>query len=164
MSSKKIKFNVFDYFVFFLIIASAIASMYILYSDGRIFKSSSLPVEYVLLVEGIDETFANNIKTGDIICENAHVTKIGQAEKVEVTDFKITKYDPALSQDVEIVVPEKKNIKITVMANASLSGNRYSVNGYIISAGTEIEFRVPDLVCTGKCIEFKEISVSGQKG
>ncbi len=160
MNTKKAKFNVIDAFIILAIIAVIAAAVWLC---GRldIFGKNEddredVKLRYVVEITMLDEQFSTVLEKEDRLFNARGTVELGYVKSCEIRDADKVTVD-ADGNTVISSVEGKKNLYITVEADAYIEGLSYYVNGMRIAVGEYIEFMTPELTCGGYCISFEEI-------
>ena len=156
---KNRKLNFVDIILLIIILAIASALIYVFVSPytKQIMSASTTKIEYKILVEGVRDELKYNISQGDKVTETTDLRVIGKVVSVEYSD---TEYVGADSEGNSVIgkYPGKKDITVTISADASSAGGTYEVGGFGIAAGKTINFRVPGFTGEGSCIYVGEVA------
>ncbi len=137
-----------------------------------------ISVEYTLVVENVNaglfglgvpeensELNADFIDTGDRVYDCEKGAAIGKVTSVRYEQAK--KSTGAVGENGTLIYanyPGHVNIIITVSGSGLGSDGVYSINGYEIRVGSDVEFRTEGYTANGKCVSVsgKEIDNSGK--
>lgn len=176
--------NFIDWLLILVALASIGAFVYFaFFSELDLFgkDEQKINVEYTLRVEKVNAEFflglnndslpdtrttlnADFIDVGDKVYSSADGTLVGRVKSVEYERSKIStnKYD-----DNGILIyaeyPGYVDFIITVSGSGLGTDGVYSINGYEIKVGSDIQFRTEGYNAVGKCIKVsgKEIENNG---
>ncbi len=158
MSKAKIKFNLIDALILVLVLAVIALLLYVfVFSETSSVQSASADryeVTYVVEITGISEEFADIIAAGDTAIDSSKKMHIGTVTAVEVQPYLhmgTNLHDGTL---VLNPVDDYVNLYITIHADAALEGISYSINGYEIFVGKNVNLAFSDIVCSGYCISL----------
>lgn len=160
MNTKKAKFNVVDVFIIIALIALVCAAIWLcgkldLFGDSTS-ERDSVKLKYVVEVSMLDEQFSAILEKNDRLFNSRGTIELGYVRSCEVRDSDMITVN-ASGEPVISVVEGKKDLYITVEAEAYIDGGSYYVNGLRIGVGEYIEMMTPELTCGGYCISFEEI-------
>ncbi|MBR5516077.1 MAG: DUF4330 family protein [Clostridia bacterium] len=158
IKEKRKKFNFIDAILLMVILVLVAAFSYIgfkAYDNYFQKQASGIPIKYQILVEGVSNDIKYSVNKGDAVIETATLTSIGKVLEYSITPSKFMGVD----ENGNVVVndhPSESDILITVEVNATGIGGTYDINGYSITAGKDLNFRIPGLRMQGKCIAVEE--------
>lgn len=155
---KRGRFNFIDVLLLILIIAAAIGLVWLMISPytEQLF-APTYDIEYTVALNGVRVEFKDKVQEGDRIVETAGLDEIGRVTDVVYTASKFVGTD-SNGHSITNDHPGLYDVMITVRAEASLQSGVYSVNGYGITAGKTIPFRVPDFIGEGVCGSVTEVT------
>lgn len=156
---KKYRFNFID--VIILLIIFAIIAMVVVFfvlpgSDSPI-RNESVEIEYVIKVSQINEELKDLIKVGDEVTENTGLSSIGSVKDVKYTESVYNTVNKKTGENVQQNYPGAVDVVITVSAKAQINTGIYKVDGYTVSPGINISFRVPGYTGSGVCESVSEV-------
>ncbi len=158
IEKRKRRFNFVDVLLIIIILSISASLIYVFvspYTNQLINNASTTTIEYRVLVEGVDDQIKYVINEGDKITETNSLLSIGNIVSVEYSDTEYVGVDGE-GNSVLGIYPGKKDILLTVRAEASNSKGTYSIGSYTVAAGKMIDFRVPGFISSGNCISIKE--------
>ena len=154
---KKKRFNFVDaiLLLIILLIVGALLYNYLAPLTTRLF-ADSYDIEYTLQIRGIRREFSNKIIEGDEVVETDTLNEIGTVTRALYSASKFTGTDSS-GRTVTNDYPGMYDVTITVRAKAEMPSGMYEVNGYTITAGKVIPFRVPDSIGEAVCVSVSEV-------
>ncbi|MBR3715289.1 MAG: DUF4330 domain-containing protein [Clostridia bacterium] len=171
------RMNLVDWILVLVVLASVGVFVYFaFFSELDIFgsKEEKVSVQYTVRVEKVNaEMLGVEIdgESGSLVCDfidtKDRVYDCDSGKAIgRVTSVKYeSSYEPtgAVDQNGNLVYakyPGHIDIVITVSGSGSLSDGIYSINGYEIRVGSDIEFRTEGYTALGKCVSVagKEIA------
>jgi len=124
-------------------------------------KEEGVPVEieYTLLIEGVDEAFADKIQVGDKAFDVSQQILLGRVSSVENSErYAVYEYDDESETIAVREYPDKYNVRVVLSSEAVFVDEEgYRVNGKRISVGGNLEVRFPEYAAYGYCVELKEV-------
>lgn len=168
-STKKKKgrygFNIIDFMLLAVILLSFLAMLFLFFYDGNnVTEEESVEVSeitYTVKQSDVPGILRGKINIGDTVYEKNGNIPIGQVIRVDATDSKYTYYDSESKTWIEESYPNKIDIVIEISVNAVLqSDGRYSIDGYALNVGEEMELCFPFYTGKAMCIS---VSGGGEK-
>lgn len=158
-NEKRKRFNFID--VILLIVILAILSVFVYigfkaYDNYYLKEASGTSIRYEILVEDISNDIKYTINSGDTVIETQTLTIVGKVVSYEANPSEFVGVDRK-GQSVLSEHPTKSDILITVEVKATGIGGTYDINGYGITVGKEMNFRIPGLSATGKCVSVEAV-------
>lgn len=135
MSKFSPKFNIIDLAVVILVIAVVVSNIYLFIRKNGVFTKVDYDITYTVAIENIDPEHVGNIRIGDTLRDRNSAFPLGNITSVKIRDD---------SRGIS-------TMEITVNAQAERHNGVLYVNGVQIYVGQQIDIRVPDLVCKGRC-------------
>lgn len=158
IKNRRGKFNTIDLVIISLLVI-IVALIIISSSVPEWFSSDSdVTLRYELEVKDVPAELVGNVSVGDKVYTSNTGKLIGSVVSVENTvPHTVFVYDEASDGIVAKEIPDRYDVRITVVADARLKdGIGYTVDGQRISVGTRLDLRFPNFLCTGYCITVKE--------
>ncbi len=154
---KRGKFNLIDLLLIIIAVLVIAVIVYVFFPNswlGNITADDTVEIQYSLEIQGVDEAFLEKINENDNVLNSVTKSNIGTVTAVDYsTQYTELKYNEQLGEGVLSVVPDKRNVIVTISAAANFTeGKGYTVNGTRIAVGEKIYVRFPDYVCEGHCI------------
>lgn len=159
MEKKRYRFNFIDFIIILIIAVFALMVIYYIllpYSDSPIGVEST-DIEYKIRVNGMSNDLKDMVNVDDAVLENSGLNKIGKVKSVEYTDSIYVGIDKTSGRNVSQAYPDRVDMIITVSAKAQTNTGVYIIDGFTISPGTEISFRVPGFSGGAVCEEIHEV-------
>ena len=165
-NKKPVRFNALDVILIILVLIIITMSVLIFVPKirGSLTRGESTKILYTIEISGVAENVAANIRVGDTVVDISTGYIIGKvAGNPEADDYKEFAYiegsKPEEGRVVMAVVPEKKNILITIEADAYFEKDKgYTVNNYRIAVEKEMIVRFPNYEGTVRCLSVKPAS------
>lgn len=152
----KSRFNFADVVVLLIIVAMLGLFAYLIISSyGQDLFETKHDVVYTVKLNEVRREFADNIRKGDKMVETGTLSEIGTVAGVDTTPCIFTATD-SNGNTVTSDNPLYMDIVITVKAQATLPDGIYTVNGFRLTAGKDVSFRVPDFTGSGVCTGIEE--------
>lgn len=156
MSKRKFKFNIVDFILIIAFIAAAVL-VWLVFSPKGIYKEDNLKtvkVEYVVEVRSIREDFLKKVDTVSTAYDLDTGKEIGIVTNFDSSPtYHIGKNIITASQ-VLSEVENRKDLHITIEAEAQIKENRYAINDIFIDIGSTVNLMFPELYCSGTCISY----------
>lgn len=153
----KKRFNLADIVILLIIFAIIALFAYIIVSSyGQDLFEAKYSVEYTVKLTEVRKDFAYNLEPGNKMVETTTLSEIGKVIKVDTTPCIFTATD-STGKTVTSDNPLYMDMVITVSAEATLPDGIYTVNGFRLTAGKNVTFRVPDFTGSGVCTGIKEV-------
>ena len=151
------KFNFIDLLLLLLIIAAVAVLVYVFISPytGTITLAPTKDIEYVIQVDNVRSEFRGLISENDTVISTASLREIGTVVSVEYKNVQYTGKDKNGSTVISDH-PGLYTAVVTVRAKANTEDGLYKTGDVVISAGTQIGFRVPKYTADGYCTLVKE--------
>ena len=158
---KKIgRFNVLDIIIIvFLIFAISLAVVFTVPKFRTAVQSENkATIQYTVVFYNVDETVYDKIEVGVNVTDNTGGVSLGIVEDTPESEMSY-KYVLATDEANNTHEAQRKddelgrhNVTVTIVATAAYKeGSGYTVNGYGISIGKEMNLRFPDFSAVGYC-------------
>ena len=138
MGNKKVKFNGMDLFIIIAVVAVIFAGVYLLTSrggGGGINTSKNVEVRMVVELTGEDKDFADIIANGDIVGVGEKEKLMTKVESIEILPAKATGYDILDGRVLRSEIPEKYDIRVTLVGDGTETQSSIEINGTAIKIG-----------------------------
>ncbi len=138
MEKKKVKFNGMDLFIIIVALAVIVAGVYLLTdkgSAGGISTSKNVEVITVVELAGEDKEFADIIANGDIVGVGEKEKAMTRVENVEILPAKATGYDILDGQVLRTEIPDKYDIRVTLVGDGTEKESAIEIDGTAIRIG-----------------------------
>ncbi|MBQ4054441.1 MAG: DUF4330 family protein [Clostridia bacterium] len=157
-ANKRRKLNYIDVLLLILIIVAVIGVVWFIISPytDQLF-ATTYDIEYTVALNGVRVEFKDKVQVGDTLVETVGLDDIGSVTDVVYTASKFVGTD-SNGHSITSDHPVLYDVMITVRAKATMQSGVYSVNGYGITAGKTIPFRVPDFIGEGVCVSVREVT------
>ena len=136
-------FNVIDILIILALIAAVAFAANIIVND--MFANSTVPVEYVLRVSGVDASKTQKLREGDTLIAAAAGTSLGQILALSVQDAETIVFNYDSGRFVSAAVPGKCTVYLRVRTNCNVKNNMYQIGDTRISANTSPDILLPFL-------------------
>ena len=158
-NKKKIRFNVVDVLIIVLVLAAVAVVGYVLLTERNDVapQSENVKINYVLMVSEAQSAFADNVKVGDEVYEQESGKYIGKVVQVSSTVAKKVGTDRKTGEQVISELANRRDIFVTVEADAERSDNLYIVSGINIIAGGVLSFMTPGLMQPSNIISVERV-------
>lgn len=155
---KKYRFNFVDFFIILVIVAVLLVAGYFTVFNKSSVSSDKVDIEYVIELKTIKDIFVDKIQEGNEVIETVRSENIGTVVDIAVETAKTTTQNAATGQLQEVSYPEElKDIRITIRKEVSVDDGIYMMNGVELHVGSHINFRVPNYVGSGYCVQITEV-------
>ncbi len=133
----KVKFNGMDLFIVIVLVAVIAAGGYLLLGRGGGAAASNESVEVTTVVEltAKDKEFSELINEGDIVLIGEKEKMRTSVEKVEAVPARTTGYDIIDGRVLYAEVPDKYDVKITLVGEGTETESAIEMNGAAIRVG-----------------------------
>ena len=147
MEKKKFRFNIVDAVIIILVLGAIAVVGYVLLSERDTVAPDTerVKIDYVLMVNEMRSVYADNVKVGDEVYESETEKQVGTVVQVSTTASKRTGVNRQTGEQVITELDDRRDLYITVEAEAELTDNLYIVNGYNVLVGGVLTFVTPNL-------------------
>lgn len=155
---RKHKFNAVDAAII-IVIAAVIGAVVLLFTmRDTPAISKTVNLEYVIELRTVRNEFSDNFAVGEGVVDSVAKYHLGEVINVVVEPATYNGNDFSSGTLVSGEYPEHSNIKLTVVAPATVGGDgRYLLDGgYDISVGTTMYVRLPYYTGVGYCTQLTE--------
>lgn len=156
---KSFRFNFIDVILLLIILGAAAILVYIFKSSGSdttgIVDSNTKEIIYIIEAREVPDVFKGNVNIGDSVVDAVGLRPIGEVVDVTYSEAPFVYEADGSGTVMYSVYPDKLNISIKVRAIASITADSYSIGGYIMSVGTKVYFRTPNLTGESYCISIE---------
>lgn len=156
-TKKPFKFNIIDVLLILLLLAIAAALIYFFFfRTATVTSTDSYSAEYVIESLEIREEFASLIKAGDKLIDTSKQRELGEVISVEYVPSTRTTVNTETGEQIEVTVPEKLDVYITVRSDDIVFDGNYKIGGsYDLFVGTYFSYRTPGFASVGNCVSMK---------
>lgn len=160
MEKKKIRFNIIDVLIIVLVLAAMGVIGYVLLAErGDVVpQNEKVKINYVLMVTEMRAIYAENVKVGDEVYDQESNKYIGKVIQVSTTASKRTGTDRKTGEQVISELENRRDLYITVEAEADHVDNSYVVSGLTVVAGAVVNFISPALAQPANIISVETVS------
>ncbi len=146
----KISINLIDIITVIALIAGlAVAGLGIYHSLST--AGEQVRIRYVIESEPMDDSFTSKVNVGDGVYDFESSRQIGTVRSASAASA-------GQSSAEKVAEGAKKSILyITAETTAVRTSTGYAAGGTLINVGRELELRMPDLFCSGRCISIEII-------
>ena len=159
MNKRKLRFNALDALLILILAAVIGVVLYVFVlnkDDGQSAQSNSKPIEYTIYVKELEEYCSDLVKAGQPVTDAIRKQSIGTVVGVEESPMMETTFNYEDGVEVDARVEGMICLKITVAANATDTGRAFIVDGCTIRVGEQYSIMLPELYCTGYCIDIND--------
>lgn len=184
MSTKqrKYRFNVIDVLIILVVIAIGVVMYYYTTARNTVMTNSEVDIEYTIELKTVHKDYVDKILEGNNVVETVRDQQIGKVTAVEKTrayniatntetgEMRIAYYpsidyetgevidsDSSFAEITDELKPEYYNVKVTIVGEFKKGTSGYNINGFDLTVGQNVYFRVPGFVGEGFCIDIKEL-------
>lgn len=158
MKERKIRFNFIDVVILLLIAAVVFAVLYVFVfsarNDSPAAQTQYTKIRYVIQAVGIDEKYDGLVKAGDSVEEAISRKAVGSVVGVQSEPYQKVTFDYENGKETVALVEGKITMNITIEATATESDSAFTAGGCEIRVGQQYSIAMPDLYCSGYCIEL----------
>ncbi|MCI8590668.1 MAG: DUF4330 domain-containing protein [Clostridiales bacterium] len=166
---KKHKFNVVDALIILIVVALIALVAFVFLFKGsslltKIFGGTGEKVEiyYAIEVNQLREALITNPQAGDTVYDAVRNYKIGTVVGTLSGDSEYIGGDKN-GKAVATKYPGYQSLILIVKAEAVNTGREYSIDGYNIQSGANVNFDSTHLSATGYCIGLEVVENDAQK-
>lgn len=159
MSKRKLRFNAVDAILLIVIAVVILAVLYIFVFSGNDHQTTDVNyrnIQYVVLVQNLDEHYDSIIKTGQPVTDGVEKKSIGTVTGIQSSPMLKTTFDYETGRETESEVENKIMMKITIEAQAVATDRAFTVDGCEIRVGEQYSLMLPNFYCTGYCIDIND--------
>ena len=140
-----------------MIVAAVVVLVYVFVAPytGTITLAPTTDIEYTIQVDNVRGEFNGLISEGNTVTSTSTLREIGTVVSVKYVNVQYTGKDKN-GNTVISDYPDLYTAIITVSAKANTEDGLYKTGDVVISAGTQIGFRVPKYTADGYCTLVKE--------
>lgn len=159
MKKRKFRFNAIDAIIILIVLAAVAVFGYVFMSDEPVEEEpeETVKIQYVLQTTETRERFVNNISESDIIYELGSEKILGTVVSVTDEPSYFTGTDGDSAMQVISEIEGRRNMFITVEAEAQLTKNGYSIDGNVITVGGGAEIVTPNMYTGASVISIEVI-------
>lgn len=150
-------FNLIDVLLIALVLVIIASLVYVFLPSSwlrSVLADEKVDIQYTVEIQGVDESFLENIKENDVVIDSVSKGNIGTVTAIDYsTQNKRLEYNETTQSGVLAVVPEKYDMLITITVKAEYTeGEGYTVGGTRIAVGELMNLRFPNFTSQGYCI------------
>lgn len=119
-------------------------------------SGSQVRIRYIVEAEPMDSSLTAKVNTGDGIYESDSARQIGTVRAASSAPAYYTGTGSA-GEKVDTPIEGQSVLYITAETTAVKTDTGYAAGSTLIGIGRELELRMPNLYCTGKCISIEII-------
>ena len=160
MEKKKHRFNAVDAVIIVLVLAAVAVLGYVLLVErnGDVGpKSEKVKINYVLMVTEMRSIYADNVKVGDDVYDADSDKYIGKVVQVSNTVARRTGTNRKTGEQVISDLENRRDLYVTVEAEADYADNAYSVSGFTTVVGAVVNFITPNLAQPANIISVEPV-------
>lgn len=157
--TKKHKFNIIDALIIIVILAIiAVAAFFLLRDKPTEEVKQTVAIEYVVEFRKVRNELSDKISVGDKVVDSVAKYHIGEVIAVSAVDAVFSNGNDFTSGTAVVgTYPGYSDVRMTVSAEAVISGGRYVISGgYNVSVGSRVDVRTPNYNGTGYCTAIRE--------
>ncbi len=155
MSERKVKFTGIDFLIILVVILVLVIGSIILLPKA-INSSDTKKVDFVVMIQGKDENFANAISEGDNVTISLTEKDGGVVKSVETKPAEAIAYNSIDGTYSNEIIEGKSDVYITIEADANISDVAVKTGGTAIKVGSEIPVRGKGYASTGYVIDIND--------
>lgn len=155
MSERKVKFTGIDFLIILVVILVLVIGSIILLPKV-INSSDTKKVDFVVMIQGKDENFANAISEGDNVTISLTEKDGGVVKSVETKPAEAIAYNSIDGTYSNGIIEGKSDVYITIEADANISDVAVKTGGTAIKVGSEIPVRGKGYASTGYVIDIND--------
>ena len=150
------KFNAVDFFIVFVV--AVIIAVFFISVFATDTEPQTVKLEYTVRFENVREDFIDNILYGETVYASSSQTPIGVVTGVDNSEhYAVYEYDSESKSIIAVEYPDRYNLNVTVVADATFSESvGYSVGGIRVAVGTKLDLRFANYVGSAYCVEMRE--------
>jgi len=151
--------NVVDLLIVLLILAVGAVLLYVFVFNGRgeQIAPQMRTVRYVVELKNVRDEFTDKVTVGENAFDSVGLYNIGIITAYEEKDATRRGTNLVAGEPVITPYPGRKNLYLTIEAQANLENNIYSIGGYRITVGMGVSLKMQNFSGTGNCITFEVI-------
>lgn len=160
MAKRKFRFNAIDAIIILIVLAAVAVFGYVFMSDKTTEEdppAEKVKIQYVLQTYETRERYVNNIAPSDILYEDETGKVLGTVVSVTDEPAYFTGTDNKNSVQVISEIEGKRNMFITVEAEAQPLKNGFSVDGNMLVVGGAAKAVTPNLIVNTNIISIEVI-------
>jgi hypothetical protein len=159
MEKKKFRLNAVDVVIIVLVVAAIAVVGYVLLSerDEVAPQSEKLKIDYVLMVTEMRSVYEDNVKVGDVVYDADTDKFVGKVVQVSSSVSKRTGTDLKTGDMVVSDLENRRDLFVTVEADAEITDNVYLVNGLTIVVGGVMNFSTPNLTQAANIVSIEPV-------
>ena len=160
MEKKKRRFNAVDAIIIVLVLAAAAVAGYVLLSEKEevVPDNEKVKIDYVLMVGEMRSIYADNVKVGDPVYDQDTEKYIGKVVQVSSAVSKRTGTNRQTGEQVVTDLQNRRDLYVTVEADAEHTDNMYIVSGINVVVGAVINFMTPDLIQPSNVVSVEQVA------
>ena len=153
-------FNIIDVLLILIILLAGGLAAYLVVPHSRESAPSKehTAITYQITVSSLSQRFKGNVKEGDKVYTSEKDMLIGEVQNVTYSPAVYIGTNRENGSLTYLDYPGELSMTVTIRADADLTENTYDIDGFRIEIGQVIDFRVPDLLASGRCTEIKQIT------
>jgi len=159
MMKRKIRINLMDILILLVLAAAVIVLLYVfVWNDSTdSVQVQNATITYVVEVVQVDERYSDLIENGQPVVDAVTRQPLGTINGTpESRATLIANFDSSTQKEVYTEMPGKVNLYITITAEANVTDRGYTVSGVPIRVGERLSLMLPNMQCTGFCIQLEE--------
>ena len=159
MEHKKRKLGVLDLLVIIAVLAVVAAAVYY-FTHNEVGNSAASSgknqISYVLEIQDVPASFADQIIIGDSVYESQSDAYIGKVTAAKLVPYRVDAYQKDRDTVVAKEVQGKYCLRVTVTALADISAASTEVNSIPVMVGSQVNVRTSTVGGVSYCIKLEE--------
>lgn len=152
LSSKKHRFNVFDFILILLVIVViTLTTVKFIRSNPAIISGGDKTAVCVITTAPLPEALKDQIKVDDLVYDTESSQLIGRVTEIKSDVYKLTGVNESTGDTATTDVEGKITLTITVSTSVWFEDGIYNIDGYRISIGKEMALRTNNVAFSGDC-------------
>ena len=119
-------------------------------------ESETVKIRYVVMLQNLDERFADAVKRGQVVEDAITRKRIGTVVGVDVKEFQKITFDFDNARERASAAEGRITIWVTIEAQAEESDRAFVVEDCPIRVGKQFSLMLPDLYGIGYCIDLRK--------
>jgi len=157
MEKRRFRFNIIDLLIILVVVAVGLVAYLVFFKadpPAPVDEMEKAKIRYVLQVSQLSADFADNIEVGESVYDKDAGGVAGEIVAVDPKPYYYIGHDKVDGGQVRTLDEDYVNLYITVEADATVVDELYRVNKTNVHIGKKIVMMMPNLFCTGNCIDL----------
>ena len=154
MKKKKLRFNLIDLIILFVIAAAVFLLLQVFVFSGNNNQADEVNytnISYVFEIQKVDSRFEDLVEVGQPVQDAVERRSIGQVTGVQSVPYQELVFNAEEGIEAVADVENMITLKITVEATAIESDQAFTVDGCVIKVGQQYSLALPNMYCVGYC-------------